>query len=381
MSRRLRNPDASGDRQTSGAASLSTRGVSPDMSSRRSHKRKTEDTDARHNARATNKKAKLAFTKHEWFWLLDGNIMVQIGDIRFRLHRSRLASQSPWFEALFEKHAGGNPKVEAGYPDLDEVVVEEEDGMDVVYLDSTKVTSDDFAKLLTAMDDAIEYYMNTPSVPVLAAIVRASSILCFPKFRVYAVKTIADLYSDDLDEFDDEFYAYATDVVNLGRTHNLPHLLKKAMYDLARDCEFDAKFLEDETPLHALSPRDLCLILTAQKRLALEWQDVITLDKEPYKCKNANCRSDSKTHSWAVIHSNDGVRKKYTTDPICGMQALINLDWTAHGHCDACQTWRRNELTERRKKLWADLDKWLEIEVPAQDGEGGGEGDGGCMQT
>ncbi|KAL1660495.1 hypothetical protein GGF50DRAFT_130239 [Schizophyllum commune] len=368
MSRRLRSTDASGDRQIPSAESLSARGGSPDMSSRRLHKRKTEDTDAditlmeaedTAGLGATNKKAKLASrsTNSSGFWTETS---------------CRLASQSPWFEALFEKHAGGNPKVEAGYPDLDVVVVEEEDGMDVVYLESTKVTSDDFAELLTAMDDrppdiSPKY---TPSVPVLAAIVRASSILCFPKFRAYAVKTIADLYSDDLDEFDDEFYAYATDVVNLSRTHNLPHLLKKAMYDLARDCEFDAKFLEDETPLHALSPRDLCLILTAQKRLALEWQDIITLDKEPYKCKNANCRSDSKTHSWAVIHSNDGVRKN-----------PHRLDWTAHGHCDACQTRRRNELTERRKKLWTDLDKWLEIEVPAQDGEGGGEGDGGCMQT
>ncbi|KAI5823873.1 hypothetical protein K523DRAFT_421181 [Schizophyllum commune Tattone D] len=100
--------------------------------------------------------------------------MVQIGDIRFRLHRSRLASQSPWFEALFEKHAGGNPKVEAGYPDLDVVVVEEEDGMDVVYLESTKVTSDDFAELLTAMDDRPPDI--SPKCPILNSGFRVISV-------------------------------------------------------------------------------------------------------------------------------------------------------------------------------------------------------------
>ena len=134
------------------------------MSSRRSHKRKTEDSDAditlveaenTPGLGATNKKAKLAYTKHERFWLLDGNIMVQIGDIRFKLHRSRLASQSPWFEALFEKRAGGDPKVDEGGPDLDKIVFEDEDGMDIIYLDSTEVKADDFTELLTAMDDAM----------------------------------------------------------------------------------------------------------------------------------------------------------------------------------------------------------------------------------
>ncbi|KAL1699873.1 hypothetical protein EV121DRAFT_295759 [Schizophyllum commune] len=55
------------------------------MLSQRSHKRKTEDTDVDLTlveGAAAEEKTKLVFTKHERFWLSDGNIMLDTGDIR-----------------------------------------------------------------------------------------------------------------------------------------------------------------------------------------------------------------------------------------------------------------------------------------------------------
>ncbi|KAL1717020.1 hypothetical protein EV715DRAFT_204228 [Schizophyllum commune] len=384
MSRRLRSTDASGDRQIPSAESLSARGGSPDMSSRRSHKRKTEDTDAditlveaedTPGLGATNKKAKLAYTKHERFWLLDGNIMVQIGDIRFKLHRSRLASQSPWFEALFEKRAGGDPKVDEDGPDLEKIVFEDEDGMDIIYLDSTEVKADDFTELLTAMDDAIEFCIEDPEAPMLAAIFRAASILRFEKFKAYAQKKLTDLYPSSLDKVTEWIQYYNTNMVILARDWKLPRILKRALYDIVRDSEAEETFQADETALADLYPRDLYLLSLAQKNVALEWTDILTLD--PYECKTESCHSDSKTHMWRIIHSDVKIAEKYAIDPICGMQTLIDVDWKKYGHCDACQARRRNELTERRKKLWADLDEWFEIEMPGQEEDGGGEDSGG----
>ncbi|KAL1685251.1 hypothetical protein GGG16DRAFT_106483 [Schizophyllum commune] len=64
------------------------------MLSQRSHKRKTEDTDADLTlveGAAAEEKTKLTFTKYERFWLLDGNIMLETGDIRGLKYCSRSA--------------------------------------------------------------------------------------------------------------------------------------------------------------------------------------------------------------------------------------------------------------------------------------------------
>jgi hypothetical protein len=97
-----------------------------------------------------------AYTKHFRFWALDGNILVQIGTIRFRLHRSRLASHSPWFGKLFDKHAG-NPLEfdDEDRADIDDVRVETVEGQNVFLLDSTGVKLEDFETLLAAMDDGM----------------------------------------------------------------------------------------------------------------------------------------------------------------------------------------------------------------------------------
>lgn len=82
--------------------------------------------------------------KHDEFWYLDGNIIVQIQDTRFRLHRSRLTLQSEFFEELFDRKDGpGNidirPEMVDGHP---------------LYVVSD-VNAEDFANILRAMDDAM----------------------------------------------------------------------------------------------------------------------------------------------------------------------------------------------------------------------------------
>ena len=164
-------------------------------------------------------------------------------------------------------------------------------------------------------------------------------------------------------------------MVILARDWKLPHILKKALYDIVRDHEAEETYQANETALADLYPRDLYLLSLAQKKVAVEWTDILSLD--PYECKTESCHSDSKAHMWRVIHSDVKIADKYTIDPICGMQALIDVEWKKYGHCDVCQARRRNELTERRKKLWADLDEWFEIEMPGQEEDGGGEDSGG----
>lgn len=104
--------------------------------------------------------AKPVYTKHPRFWALDGNILIQIDSTRFKLHRSRLASHSPWFEKLFERRSGQDVRVQeeecdSDSADINDVRIEETDGYDLYYLDSTGVMVEDFETLLTAMEDCM----------------------------------------------------------------------------------------------------------------------------------------------------------------------------------------------------------------------------------
>ena len=95
------------------------------------------------SSQAVSKIAK-KFTKHDTHWLLDGNTLVQIGEIRFRLHRSTLVRQSKWFGEMIE-----NP------PHDRCIYADEKTGATVYCLDSLDVSVKDFVALLNALDDAV----------------------------------------------------------------------------------------------------------------------------------------------------------------------------------------------------------------------------------
>lgn len=78
------------------------------------------------------------YKKHPVHWQLDGNVLVQIGSTRFKLHRSRLARQSNWFRLVFEQ--GEKARDLRG---------------GVLFLDQVDISLRDFEVLLDALDDAM----------------------------------------------------------------------------------------------------------------------------------------------------------------------------------------------------------------------------------
>ena len=90
--------------------------------------------------------ATFKFVRHERHWLLDGNVLVQIGQVRFRLHRSTLVKQSKWFRDMIEDppHASGRY-----------IYVDEGTGATVYVLDSLEVNVNDFVALLDALDNGM----------------------------------------------------------------------------------------------------------------------------------------------------------------------------------------------------------------------------------
>lgn len=91
-------------------------------------------------------------SKHAEHWHTDGSVIIQLQDIAFRLHRSRLAQQSKFFAELFR---GTKEVVESDQDDL-QVSAWREGQMDSQPLYVVKgVSPEDFAILLNALDNAM----------------------------------------------------------------------------------------------------------------------------------------------------------------------------------------------------------------------------------
>lgn len=89
-------------------------------------------------------------TKHERFWQLDGNIIVNIDNTHFKLHRSRLAQQSEYFSDIFDRK---DTLVGAGLEDID--------GRPMYTV--TGVGVKDFEVLLGALDEAMYVFLKPES--------------------------------------------------------------------------------------------------------------------------------------------------------------------------------------------------------------------------
>ncbi|KAG6916724.1 hypothetical protein DXG01_005604 [Tephrocybe rancida] len=192
-------------------ATMVSETVSPESSGPVKRKREEQPTSD------TLKRIKIGlepepYTKHSRFWAVDGNVLLQIGSTRFKVHRSRFARESPWFSRLFERSSqsavdgtsgndsrnplfalidadfgevGNNEKGEdrqmkndgsedeeeeaqygsnrdasgsdedEDFSDVDTVKVAAAEGSPLYFLDPMDVSVKDFTALLVALDDGI----------------------------------------------------------------------------------------------------------------------------------------------------------------------------------------------------------------------------------
>ena len=98
----------------------------------------------------TTKKRRMRLQRHPEHWHLDGSVIVKIRSTMFRLHRSRLVQQSPYFDKLFDGEEHGSQR--DGEGDEDEVIKKR------IYIEHTPVfdvpgvSVTDFEHLLEALD-------------------------------------------------------------------------------------------------------------------------------------------------------------------------------------------------------------------------------------
>ncbi|KAJ7792348.1 hypothetical protein B0H14DRAFT_2931511 [Mycena olivaceomarginata] len=290
--------------------------------------------------------------KHAVHWVLDGNIVLQIQDVKFKLHKSHLVKHSPWFAGLFD-----GASVTGG-----DYVARDEDGNILMYILSLpELTAKDFARLLDAFDNAITYVHQDPFFQRTASILRAATLLSFPDFRDWAVRLLEDMWSPALANLSTEEIQHATESVLLARECELPAVLKRALYEFVRLAGYGQSGRE------GVSPQDFRALVKAREHLTAAWMQTMN----PYSLDLMVCARSAprpratttdpllsgKAHH-KLVHASS-IAEDYLYDPLCGLHALIEADWAAEGYCDAWVKLRREVWANRREKIWDNLDIWL----------------------
>ncbi|KAJ7737819.1 hypothetical protein DFH07DRAFT_841914 [Mycena maculata] len=353
--------------------SAASEGPSPDAS----QKRKLDPAESPDQSSKRVKSASQAFARHSRFWALDGNVILQFGSVAFKVHRSRLATQSVWFEKLFERRAGREEPLEEDEENIKDVGAEEVEGCDVFQLEALGNMSD-FEALLTAMEDSIQFYYDPPRFLTAAAIFRAATTFKFLNYLEFTRQYLLDLFSEDLEDLTTTVFANPTDAIVLGRTWNLPGILKRAFYELLRAqpaAPSDADADEGAVPkdvvhrLRGLDLDDLIRLSDTQKFLTAAWLSVLSPAAEKDKCPaKTPCGATRLTGGWSAIVGKDMLLQKFQYDPICGLNFLIEVQWaTKHSFCDHCAAARKIALMKKRKEIWMDLDEWLDIPVDEEE--------------
>ncbi|KAH7921248.1 hypothetical protein BV22DRAFT_1019743 [Leucogyrophana mollusca] len=291
--------------------------------------------------------------KHDTFWILDGNAILEIGGVLFKLHRSRLVDQSLFFADLFEANLSDN-----------DVIVEEDVSGTIYHLHNT--TPRDFTALLMLDKNPFEYCFGAPPFYTIAAILRASTALRFPKYREFAIQYLERQWPSALSSLTAERQPHAVDVIILGRQQDVPRVLKRAFYELLRSSGFGLNDGEGDEEGEGASDlemdrQDERRMIIAREHLHLAWTQAtrrFDLSFKVPKCPSP----EAKSAAWERCVIDSGLADEFMWDPLCGLQALMDIRWgKEEGWCKECVKMRKDAWAKTRASLWARMDMWMSL--------------------
>jgi hypothetical protein len=220
------------------------------------------------------------------------------------------------------------------------------------------------------------YASNPPPMPVMASIFRASDTLEFSAYRTWSLGALEKLWSSVLPapSSNSTFrkpIPWAVEAVNLGIHQDLPQLLKRAYYELARTSAFHqleetGTLTEEETVgknfKAKLSKDDVLKLVALREKLQFSWMREISRPREvDCKKKNGPPCSDNYKGWFTVISKDPSIQEDGCLDPITGLEDMIISDnWVKDGRfCEDCvRRWKEHWSLER-ERLWYNLDVWL----------------------
>jgi len=346
------------------------------------------------------------YQRHEKHWYPDGNIIVRISSVQFRLFQGILARHSGWFRnAVFGK-------------DKPDTAQETYEGLPVHVL-SGMVRLKDFETLLDALDNAVyvfRYWIfryctyadsstcvnNPPTFLVVASIFRASTVLDFTDLKTYARRVLEEKWApppdlkptgseqnEEADQDADEdgnidisklltYNPYPSTTILLSRECNLPSVMPRAMYELVTMDQFGLDEVTEEdvdeeqedengTMRRPKLPEvEYHRLIRAREKLVSLWiNDVLKPPKVehsgPTTCVAGDPERDATWHSQTVLSSpqtgEEPIFQSYIYDPFAGLNKIMKLDWEAKGYCEQCVKDKKRAWKGMMRRWWKSFEE------------------------
>lgn len=324
------------------------------------------------NVQAENPIEKLR--NHERFWLPDGNVVIELDDIHFRVHRSWLAQHSKRIAASLPSKGKDGGQFEQ------------------ITLDFRgKLKAKDFETLLLLYDNPGNFRCAIEPL-TLMSLIRAATSLDFDSDRVWLVKELEALWPSSLEEVTASLESRldAPKVFALARMCNIDGLLKPAFYEMARMPGLGLDKLEESEQIGCA---DVLRLVRIREYLSDMWVQAAVREDPAFVCPNLHGAPSSsgegtstpseqvdeepvlgsitsasvantcflvtsRREAWARLVHDSGIFTQYRYDPLRGLAVLINMEWT-NDWCKDCKGKRKLDWHTMQRIIWEKIDEYL----------------------
>jgi hypothetical protein len=225
-------------------------------------------------------------------------------------------------------------------------------------------------------------------MPVLAGVLRAAGALSFDVQLKWAERIFERMWPTTLDSLTTDPTRHAAVALALARTRGLRGVQKRASYELLRMPTFGQAIVVASPAEEEGSRADLLRLLHAREQLGIAWAEAAGKAPTDFVCPRSTQKSElgdvnastsagsgnsgdgrrcasanvDRVHArWAELVHTTGLYVQRMVDPLMGLQDLAEIAWKDEGFCRKCIAARTNAWDELRRKLWDDLDVWLEL--------------------
>lgn len=326
----------------------------------------TPDPEPRDKQAKRARVDKAALHRHERFWLADGNVVIELDGIGFRVHQSWIAKHSKRIAAILPDKGKQSDRLE-----------------EITLGFGSTLKAMDLEALLLFYENPGDYrdYIETPT---LMSLIRATTILGFDSDRAWLVRELEALWPSSLGELfvNPEPRINAPEVAALARTCDIDALLKPAFYDMARTPGFCLGMNKSKQ----ISRTDVWRLVRLREYLSRSWSRIAAADEALF-CQNvwdapsndgkgpsslsenaddeklALCSTASanmgctclsataRCLAWVRLVHHSGIFARYRNDPLCGLTALTNIAWM-DDWCKDCMTKRKAHWHKMQGIIW-----------------------------
>ncbi|KAI0073090.1 hypothetical protein K474DRAFT_1603944 [Panus rudis PR-1116 ss-1] len=313
---------------------------------------------------------------------MDGNLVVRVDGVHFKLHRSRMVRNSTFFKEQVE-------------------IARAEMGMirhDHIFVQVKGVSVQDFERLLEALDVGVGYVFNPPPFHIIASVLRAARTLGFTTLEAWATHTLRNMWPESYEGITSTPIQHGAETIGITRDCNIPSLLKPAFYQLVRTTAFGQNLDEEEeenqedAKRRTLKRQDLIRLVRMREEFHIAWVEAadsppskalfpcpleVPVDRQDPASDNVDQTNNSppvdpiknkclkaRANSFQIWHAEvkeSGIFEEHLYDPIVGLDKLSKIKWEDHGFCEGCVKSWRNHWELEKKRIWDRMDITLEL--------------------